>query len=199
MVHENMFFCEKELCNSTLDDRIVERSGKRREPKHWRHKPVREETVVVAKKGVIARVKRRSDADLFEPVVEDGAELLRGLSAEERQSLLDGDDRGGSSSMSSGMGASSSGGGSSSVAAPPANEFRAPRPAWMPRSKRRNVGVSESSSGAGAGASDVLPRRQVSGTRAAGGMRAAASAGRAGPGRSRAPDRNRLSFGDEEG
>ena len=92
MAQENHFFAEQELCNSRLNDRIVDSVRRKREPRAWNAKPKTQEvTDVVVKKGVVARVTTTSvsdDTDGLE-VVATGAEHLVGYSAEERRRLLE--------------------------------------------------------------------------------------------------------------
>eukprot|EP00322_Chrysochromulina_rotalis_P016638 CAMPEP_0115872876 /NCGR_PEP_ID=MMETSP0287-20121206/23672_1 /TAXON_ID=412157 /ORGANISM="Chrysochromulina rotalis, Strain UIO044" /LENGTH=204 /DNA_ID=CAMNT_0003327851 /DNA_START=38 /DNA_END=652 /DNA_ORIENTATION=- len=93
MPHENVYFAEKELCSSRLNDHLIDR--------HWKRRQVAtsqpsEEVVIVARRGVCARVTvprpsanpQRARVDDGEPVVAGGAELLASLSQDERQQLL---------------------------------------------------------------------------------------------------------------
>ena len=87
---DNHFFAEQELCNGRLNDKIVDKALKKREPKHWGAKRTRTETVVVERKGIVARVESVVSADaVIEACVVGGYDLLDGLSPEERRALLD--------------------------------------------------------------------------------------------------------------
>ena len=86
---DNHYFMEQELCNGVMNDKVVDKLHKKREPKHWNAKHARTESVVVARKGVIARVDVKHAHDPNEPLVDGGYALLEGLSPEERRSLLD--------------------------------------------------------------------------------------------------------------
>ena len=140
-------------------DKIVDRAVPKREPKGWSRQKTREETRVVVKKGVIARVTTSSAVDAFEPMIAGGADLLADLSEAERQALLAGAEAGPSLNSGGGGGATADeasggrgggGGGSglllggpagcSSVSsghhrssAPHEPPARAPKPSWMSR------------------------------------------------------------------
>ena len=43
---DNHFFMEQELCNGMLNDRVVDKAHKKREPKHWQSEHARTESVV---------------------------------------------------------------------------------------------------------------------------------------------------------
>lgn len=87
---DNHFFAEQELCNGRLNDRIVDKALKKREPKHWSAKRTRTETVVVERRGIVARVESTVSADAaIEACVVGGHDLLDGMSPEERRALLD--------------------------------------------------------------------------------------------------------------
>ena len=72
-----------------MNDKCVDKLHKKREPKHWNAKHSTTQSVVVARKGVIARVDVKHAHDPNEPLVSGGHALLEGLSPEERRSLLD--------------------------------------------------------------------------------------------------------------
>tara|TARA_B110001452_G_scaffold265060_1_gene269110 strand:- start:1115 stop:1633 length:519 start_codon:yes stop_codon:yes gene_type:complete len=87
---DNHFFAEQELCNGRMNDKIVDKALKKREPKHWSAKRTRTETLVVERKGIVARVESTVSADAaVEACVVGGHDLLDGLSPEERRALLD--------------------------------------------------------------------------------------------------------------
>lgn len=86
---DNHFFMEQELCNGVMNDKVVDRAHKKREPKHWQARHSRTESVVVQKRGIIARVDVQHSQDLTEPLIAGGHDLLDGLSPEERRALLD--------------------------------------------------------------------------------------------------------------
>ena len=90
---DNHFFAEQELCNSRLNDRIVDQVRKKREPRSWNSKPApKQVTAVVVKKGIVARVTTEaaaSDATAGLEAVAAGAEHLAECSAEERRRLLE--------------------------------------------------------------------------------------------------------------
>lgn len=147
MSHENMFFCEQEMCNSTLNDRLVDSVRRKAEPKGWRAAAARRDvsTAVVTRKGVCARVTTSTAADPLDPLVAN-PELLAGLSEAEKRALLSGEAD--AAAAASGSGSESGGGGGGSTAAvcglasssssAPAKEApgRAPPPAWAKRRKR---------------------------------------------------------------
>mmetsp|Transcript_17702 Transcript_17702/g.29533 ORF Transcript_17702/g.29533 Transcript_17702/m.29533 type:complete len:169 (+) Transcript_17702:93-599(+) len=84
---ENHFFAEKELCNSRLNDRIVEKRRKHSEPAHWAASTIIHQSSVVMRSGVVARVHTEHATD-SEPQVAGGGEWLEGLSISERRALL---------------------------------------------------------------------------------------------------------------
>ena len=86
---DNTHFMEQELCNGTLNDRLVDTLHKKRQPKHWSTKQARTESVVVARKGMLARVEVQHSHDPDEPLVAGGYALLEGLNPSERRALLD--------------------------------------------------------------------------------------------------------------
>ena len=86
---DNVYFMESELCMGTLNDKCVDKLHKKREPKHWNAKHSTTQSVVVARKGVIARVEVKHAHDPNEPLVSGGHSLLEGLTPDERRSLLD--------------------------------------------------------------------------------------------------------------
>ena len=91
MSHENMYFAESELCNGTLNDRLVDGQRKKREPRAWRKPAASSEVAMVVRRGVVARVVVKREHDALDPFVADGGELLAALSPEERRNLLHGD------------------------------------------------------------------------------------------------------------
>ena len=91
MSHENMYFAESELCNGTLNDRLVDSQRKKREPRAWRKPAASSEVAMVVRRGVVARVVVKREHDALDPFVADGGELLAALSPEERRNLLQGD------------------------------------------------------------------------------------------------------------
>ena len=88
---DNHYFMEQELCNGRMNDKIVDKQTKRRQPKHWNEKRTRTESVVVARRGIMARVDvtRSHDDASTEPLIDGGFELLEGLSSDARRALLD--------------------------------------------------------------------------------------------------------------
>ena len=86
---DNVYFMESELCMGTMNDKCVDKLHKKREPKHWNAKHSTTQSVVVARKGVIARVEVKHAHDPNEPLVSGGHALLEGLTPDERRSLLD--------------------------------------------------------------------------------------------------------------
>ena len=91
MSHENMYFAESELCNGTLNDKLVDSQRKKREPRAWRKNAASSEVAMVVRRGVVARVEVKREHDALDPFVADGGELLAALSPEERRNLLQGD------------------------------------------------------------------------------------------------------------
>ena len=91
MSHENMYFAESELCNGTLNDKLVDSQRKKREPRGWRKPAASSEVAMVVRRGVVARVVVKREHDALDPFVADGGELLAALSPEERRNLLQGD------------------------------------------------------------------------------------------------------------
>lgn len=86
---ENHFFAEQELCNSRLNDRVVDKRRRMSEPAHWRKKPSHmRESVVFSRGGFVARVNVEQAADPLEPEVAGGSELLNDLSQAERRDLF---------------------------------------------------------------------------------------------------------------
>ncbi|KAL1495172.1 hypothetical protein AB1Y20_017037 [Prymnesium parvum] len=95
MSHDNMYFAEKEMCNSTLNDKLVDRVLKLRAAPPRPSAPPPRRTLLVCRRGVVARVEVEHEAeaparDASEPFIAAGGELLAGLSAAERARLLDG-------------------------------------------------------------------------------------------------------------
>ena len=78
---DNHFFAEQELCNSRMNDRVVEKRRRLAEPKHWRQAPLARQERLVSHRGVLSRVQLEIARDPTEPSVEN-SELLVGLSTE---------------------------------------------------------------------------------------------------------------------
>jgi len=85
---ENHFFAEQELCNSRLSDRVVDKQRRKQQPEQWAHASKWQESRVVSRNGVVARVLVEHEADACEPVVAAGLHLLMGLDPVDRQSVL---------------------------------------------------------------------------------------------------------------
>jgi hypothetical protein len=90
MSHENMYICESQMMEKYSDSAVRKVEKQRRKPRA----PPRTETVTV-EKGVVRRVTRpvaaassssRDDGPMVS--IAEGAELLDGLSAEDRRELL---------------------------------------------------------------------------------------------------------------
>lgn len=152
MSHENMYVAEKEMCNSRLIEveKLNDVKGIGRQQKRQKKlAPPPKETVLECRGGVLARVAVPAASlkhDPSEPFVADGAELLAGLSEEQRKAILLGESLAGAAAL----GASDfarpvalpsqvqerSASASTSTSASVASWARAPPPAWARRRKQ---------------------------------------------------------------
>lgn len=187
-----MYKAEYELCMGTLNDKLVDHSKKKHEPKHWKKSVVREREQVVMTKSGVARVRVSSTADPLEPFIAEGAHMLEDLSDEARQALLSGD-------ASGDCGAA----GPSSLPPPRVGEPPPPsRPGGASScvfgsTKRRRTGAG-SARGGGGGSSSIATAATTSTSVSASAAARAAPA----PARARGAqrlDQNRLSFAEDDG
>ena len=91
MSHENMYICESQMMEKYSDSAVRKVEKQRRKPRA----PPPTETVTAVEKGIVRRVTRpvaaassssRDDGPMVS--IAEGAELLDGLSAEDRRELL---------------------------------------------------------------------------------------------------------------